>query len=94
MASLAWDGKRFEVDYVLVSKQVQLVIDPHAGEALRVEDEEGEVLSMVIPLDVQANCQRKRRKPEVVETGEDKPMETNLVEMALAQYNHPIKEVK
>ncbi len=91
--TVAWDGNRFEVDYVLVGKQVQLVIDPHAGEALRVEDEEGEMLSMVIPLDVKANCQRKRRKPEIVETGEDKPMETNLVEMALAQYNNPIKEV-
>ncbi len=92
--TVAWDGNRFEVDYVLVGKQVQLVIDPHAGEALRVEDEEGEMLSMVIPLDVKANCQRKRRKPEIVETGEDKPMETNLVEMALEQYNNPRRDVK
>jgi len=81
--------------YVLVGKQVQLVIDPHAGEALRVEDEEGEVLSMVVHLDVKANCQRQRRKPEAVETDEDKPiMETNRVEMALAQYNLPIKAVE
>jgi len=86
--TVAWGGNRFEVDYVLAGKQVQLVIDPHAGEALRVEDEEGEVLSMVVPLDVKANCQRQRRKPEVVETGEDKPMETNLVEMALEQYSN------
>jgi transposase InsO family protein len=89
--TVAWGGCRFEVDYMLAGKQVQLVIDPHAGEALRVEDEEGEVLSMVIPLDVHANCQRKRRKPETVETVEDQPKETNLVEMALEQYNAPVR---
>ncbi len=92
--TVAWDGRRFEVDYLLAGKQVQLVIDPHAKEALRVENEEDEVLSMAIPLDVQANCQRKRRKPEAVEMVEDKPMETNMVEMALEQYNAPIRENK
>jgi len=90
--TVAWDGRRFEVDYLLAGKQVQLVIDPHAGEALRVEDEEGEVSSMVISLDVQANCQRKRRKPVAVETVEDKPMKTSMVEMALEQYASPLKE--
>lgn len=90
-ATIGWDGRRFEVDYMLAGKQVLVVIDPHAKEALRVEDEEGEVLSMVIEMDVHANCQRKRRKPEAVETIEDKPMETNLVEMALEKHNAPIR---
>jgi len=89
--TVAWNGEHFEVEYELAGKQVQLVIDPHAGEALRVEDEEGEVLSMVVPLDVKANCQRQRRKPEAVEIDEDKAMETNLVEMALAQHTNPLK---
>ncbi len=89
--TVAWNGDRFEIDYVLAGKQVQVVIDPHAREALRVENDEGEVLSMVIPLDVKANCQRKRRKPMAVEGSEDKPMEDNLVEMALKQYTNPLK---
>lgn len=83
--TVAWNGNRFEVDYMLAGKRVQLVIDPHAGEALRVENDEGEVLSMVILLDMQANCHRSRRRPEPVEVTEDKAMETNLVEMALEQ---------
>jgi len=87
--TVAWNGNRFEVDYMLAGKRVQLVIDPHAGEALRVENDEGEVLSMVIPLDVLANCHRSRRRPEPAGVTEDKPMETNLVEMALEQSLKP-----
>jgi len=92
--TVAWDGHRFEVDYMLAGKQVQLVIDPHAKQALRAENEEGEVLSMVIPLDIQANCQRKRRKPVAVDDAADQPgsMETNMVEIALEQYANPLKE--
>jgi len=94
--TVAWNGNRFEVDYVLAGKQVQLVIDPHAGEALRVEEDDGDVLSMVIPLDVKANAQRKRRKPEAVLASDDNamenaPMQDNLVEMALDQYTNPLK---
>jgi len=97
--TVAWNGNHFEVDYVLAGKQVQLVVDPHAGEALRVEDEEGEVLSMVIPLDTKANCQRKRRKPEKVSEDQslgnapmqESSMQNNLVEMALEQYTNPLQ---
>jgi len=94
--TVAWNGNRFEVDYVLTGKQVQLVIDPHAGEAVRVENEDGEVLSMAIPLDVKANCQRKRRKPDAMDVSKDQPMENapmkdNLVEKALEQYTNPLK---
>jgi transposase InsO family protein len=90
-STVGWGNRRFEVDYMLAGKQVLLVIDPHARQALRVEDEQGEVLSMAIEMDVHANCQRKRRKPEAVETVEDKPMETNLVEMALEKHNTIIR---
>jgi len=66
---------------------------------LRIEDEEGEVLSMVVPLDVKANCQRKRRKPEEVSEDQalenapmqDSSMQNNLVEMALEQYTNPLQ---
>ncbi len=92
--TVAWNGNRFEVDYMLAGKRVQLVIDPHAGEALRVENDEGEVLSMVIPLDMHANCHRSRRRPEPAEVTEDKAMETNLVEMALEQSANPLKRVR
>ena len=97
--TVAWNSMRFEVDYVLAGKQVLLVIDPHAGEALRVENDEGEVLSMVILLDVKANCHRRRRKPDAVEDSEETsmenaPVEDNLVERALEQYTNPLKGVR
>ncbi len=52
-----------------------------------------------LALDVKANCHRRRRKPDAVESSEDKPMqnapvEDNLVERALEQYTNPLKGVR
>jgi transposase InsO family protein len=96
-ATVAWQGRRFEVPYELVGKQVYLVVDPYADTAIRVEDDEGIVLGAVTPLDLAANSQRRRRKPEA-EAPVQAPlpgMETNLIEDALERYGKPgNREVK
>jgi len=86
--TVSWLNKRFEVPYELAGKRINLVIDPYAETAIRVEDDEGEVLGAVTPLDVIANCQRTRRKPEEVEASAP-DMETNMIEDALKRYGKP-----
>ncbi|MDQ6950612.1 MAG: DDE-type integrase/transposase/recombinase [Mariprofundales bacterium] len=88
--TIAWDGKRFEVPYELVGKYLYLVIEPHAKEAVRVENEEGEILGGVTPLDLVANCNRKRVKPKPDEVENVAP-ETSMVERAHECYNAELK---
>jgi len=94
--TVSWQRKRFEVPYELAGKYINLVIDPYAGKAIRVEDHEGEVLGAVTPLDVIANCHRRRRKPETVEDAtpnmETPNMETNLIEEAFKRYGKPVNK--
>lgn len=90
-ATVAWKGERFEVPYELVGKQVHLVVDPYADTAIRVENEEGDVLGVVTPLDLVANSHRTRRKPEAEVAGQTllPGMKSNLIEDALERYGKP-----
>ncbi len=90
--TVSWLRKRFEVPYELVGKQINLVIDPYAETAIRVEDHEGEVLGAVTPLDVIANCHRRRRKPDDAAFEAAPNMETNLIEDALKRYGKPVNK--
>jgi len=83
-------GQRFEVPYELSGKTVRLVVDPHGARVVGVEDEAGVSLGQATALDVLANLDRVRRKPEAV------PASTamsgarsgpNLVELAHARYH-------
>ena len=73
-------------------KTVNLVVDPHAGRVVGVESDTGESLGGATPLDLRANLQRVRRKPE--QPGDDDgigvcagaPKGANLVELAHQQY--------
>lgn len=64
--SVAYLGARFEVPYALAGKTVQLVVDPHLGQVIGVEDAAGQPLGSATKLDALANCQRVRRKPAPV----------------------------
>ena len=90
-ATVSYLGQRFEVAYALAGKTVRLVVDPHAGCVVGVEDAAGVSLGAATPLDMLANLHRTRRKPEplgdtafTVVTARSGP---NLVELAHAKYH-------
>jgi hypothetical protein len=86
--TVSYQGERFEVPYELTGRSVCLVVDPHSGQVLGVEDENGQSLGAATPLDAVANVHRQRRKPQPPEapspshTGQD-----NEVELAYRQYH-------
>jgi len=96
-ATVSYLNQRFEVPYELSGKTVRLVVDPHAGRVVGVEDDAGVSLGAATPLDLLANIERTRRKPEpladpacAVRSG------PNLVELAHAKYhglNQPSKKL-
>jgi len=91
--TVSYQGTRFEVPFELAGKTIRLVVDPHAGTVLGVENESGERVGSATALDTLANLKRVRRKPAPVGDvpGTDRAA-TNLVELAYQQY-HGIEEV-
>jgi len=89
--TVSYLGARFEVPYELAGKTVKLVVDPHEGRVLGVENEAGESLGSAIPLDAIANLKRVRRKPNPELNHEPLRGGPNLVEIAYEQY-HDVKE--
>lgn len=92
--TVSYRGVRFEVPYELAGKTVQLVVDPHAGSVVGVEDETGTALGSATPLDAAANIKRVRRKPDPDPAAHHAhggagptPGTPNLVELAYAQYH-------
>jgi putative transposase len=91
--TVSYLGKRFEVPFELAGKTVKLVVDPHAGSVVGVENDDGESLGAATPLDAAANITRTRRKPDAPETSREVVRDgPNLVELAYQQY-HDTKEV-
>jgi transposase InsO family protein len=92
-ATVSYQGSRFEVPYELAGRSVCLVVDPHSGQVLGVEDADGQPRGAVVPLDAVANVHRQRRKPRPPEapsprhTGQD-----NEVELAYRQYHDQTEE--
>ena len=85
--TVSYQGRRFEVPYELSGKTVRLVVDPHAGTVIGVEDEEGRSLGAATPLDAEANLHRRRRKPDPEDSSGQPPSGPNLVELAYRQYH-------
>ena len=90
--TVSYRGRRFEVPYELAGKTVKLVVDPHAGSIVGVENDAGDTLGLATPLDAIANLKRVRRKPDPPITDERVRRGPNLVELAYQQY-HGVKEV-
>ena len=84
--TVSYLGQRFEVPYELSGKTVRLLVDPHAGRVVGVENEAGESLGGATALDPIANLERVRRKPEPALTPRATCSGPNLVELAHAQY--------
>jgi len=86
--TVSYQGQRFEVPYELAGQSVQLVVDPHSGQVISVEDAKGETLGQATALDVLANSHRRRRQPATPAAGpQTKSQGPNLVEMAYRQYH-------
>jgi hypothetical protein len=100
--SVSYQGNDFEVPYELSGKTVRLVVDPHLQQVISVEDEDGNSRGAATPLDALANCHRRRRKPEAVNTSTASATTNttpaavglNLVELALEQHYAKTPEEK
>jgi transposase InsO family protein len=90
--TVSYLGARFEVPYELSGKTVRLVVDPHTGRVVGVEDDAGKPLGAATVLDAIANMRRVRRKPEPA-PGLGARQGPNLVEIAHEQY-HGVAGVK
>ena len=90
--TVSYQGTRFEVPFELAGKTIRLVVDPHAGTVLGVENESGDHVGSATALDTLANLKRVRRKPVPVgDVPGTHRATTNLVELAYQHY-HGIKE--
>lgn len=87
--TVSYQGTMFEVPYELAGKTVRLVVDPHAGAVVGVEDEAGASLGLATRLDAQANLHRTRRKAGAEPAPQGARSGPNLLELALAQYHGP-----
>jgi transposase InsO family protein len=85
--TVSYLGERFEVPYELSGKTVQLVVDPHVGRVVGVEDDTGRSLGQATALDAIANIKRVRRKPEPAQMTSGPRTGPNLVELAHAKYH-------
>jgi len=83
--TVSYCGERFEVPYELSGRRVRLVVDPHSGQALGVEDDNGQSLGAVTPLDALANVKRRRRQPQSPEEPSPKDID-NEVELSSREY--------
>ena len=95
---MSYQGRDFEVPYELSGKTVRLIVDPHLQQVVGVEDEDGNNLGAATPLDVLANCHRRRRRPEAANTSTTNTMPAaagpNLVELAFDQHYAKAPEEK
>lgn len=87
--TVSYLGVMFEVPYELAGKSVRLVVDPHAGTVVGVEDEAGTSLGLATKLDAHANLHRTRRKAGAAPEPQGARNGPNLLELALAKYHGP-----
>jgi putative transposase len=85
--TVSYRNERFEVPYELSGKTVKLVVDPHAGIVIGVEDDKGVSLGPATRLDLIANASRVRRKPAEKAAQRGPRTGPNLVELAHSKYH-------
>ena len=85
--TVTYEGRVFEVPYPLAGKTVRLVVDPHTGAVIGIENDDGESLGAATPLDAIANSHRKRRKPTPADPTAPVTRGPNLIELTYAKYH-------
>lgn len=83
--TVSYQGRFFEVPYELSGRRVRVVVDPPTGQALSVEDAEGNALGAATPLDTLANANRRRRQPQPPAASSAHNADTE-VELAYREY--------
>ena len=84
--TVSYQGQRFEVPFELAGRTIKLVVDPHAGRVVGVEDDAGVSLGQATVLDTIANNHRTRRKSTPADPSLGARQGANLVEIAHARY--------
>ncbi len=62
-ATISFQGRFLEVPFELIGQQVVMVVDPHTDSVVAVESTNGQFLGKAVPLDINANLNRKRVRP-------------------------------
>lgn len=86
--TVSYEGRVFEVPYELSGQQVVLVVDPHAGTVVRVQNTAGDPLGAATALDALANSRRRRSKAPAVPTTAAPAPGPNLIELAHRHHYH------
>ena len=84
--TVSYQGGRFEVPFELSGKTVCLVVDPHSGAVIEVEDEHGKGIGAATPLDALGNLDRQRNKSDPTDAAPVSPSGPNLIELTYRQY--------
>ena len=84
--TVSYQGARFEVPFELSGKTVCLVVDPHSGAVIEVEDEHGKGIGAATPLDALGNLDRQRNKSDPTHAAPASPSGPNLIELSYRQY--------
>jgi transposase InsO family protein len=84
--TVSYDGKRFEVPYELTGQHVQLVVDPHTGAVMHVENDAAQVIGAATELDAIANSTRRRQRPQAEPATAGAATGPNLIELAHRQH--------
>ena len=62
--TISYEGQLFDVPYELARKNISIVVEPHQQQALYIEDENGQWIGDITPVDLQANRRHKRAQPD------------------------------
>ena len=82
-ATVSFQGRFLEVPFELVGNKVVLVVDPHTDSVVAVESTNGKYLGKAVPLDVDANLNRKRVRPNPLQ--EKTPTRTRHPDLSLVE---------
>jgi transposase InsO family protein len=81
--SISYEGKSFEVPYLLAQKDVFVVIDPYQQKAIYIENEEGIRIGDLTPLDLQANRNYKRQTNTTPSIETNNTLTHSVVDLAM-----------
>lgn len=85
-STISYAGQSFDVPYELARKQITIVIEPHEQQALYIENEEGQWIGDITPVDLQANRRHKRAQSgDNITTSTTLESSESIAELALKQ---------
>jgi len=83
-STISYEGKIFDVPYELARKNITIVVEPHQQQALYIEDDDGQWMGDITPVDLQANRRHKRAQPNKISPASI-TVSDSIAELALKQ---------